>query len=348
MTTAVRPRRIAIALWLRVLGVVCAALFTSERVAQASEPGAADSLFQRAEEEDARGEYAQADADYRAAIAQRPSFREAGKAAARAAFLEAHAEGGFVPFARVEALRKRSDALDDATAIDALARDADTFANGPSRAEAWMLCADAYLFHLARRRDGERALEHAAGDTAADPILRRTAASELVNAFLTDGDPAGARAAIGSLRDVVDAKLARQVSARVTRGRFHLAALVDVALVALLAIVAVARAARRGEFEGVRRALARSVPRTLGFAVYVALVGGFFATQYEAGHAAPFFAFGGSLAVAALLARAWGAAGSTTRQARIGRALLCASAVFAAGFLVLEGINGQYLEGFGL
>ena len=346
-----RPRRIAIALWFQVLcvlGVAGAAAFGQQRVARASEPGAADSLFQRAEEEDARGDYAQADADYRAAIAQRPSFREAGKAAARAAFLEAHAEGGYAPFAQVEALRKRPDGLDDASAIDALAREAGAFPAGPTRAEAWMLCADAYLFHLGRRRDGERALEHAAGDTAADPILRRTAASELVNAFLTDGDPAGARAAIGSLRDVVDAKLTRQVDARVKRGRVHLAALIDVGLVALLAIMAIARAILRGESQGVRQTLARSVPRTLGFAVYVALVGGFFATQYEAGHAAPFFAFGGSLALTALVARAWGAAGSTTRPARIGRALLCASAVFAAGFLVLEGINGQYLEGFGL
>jgi tetratricopeptide (TPR) repeat protein len=330
--------------------VACAALVGS-RAARANEsgvPASAESLFDRAEAEDARGEYAQADADYRAAIAERPSFREAGKAATRAAFLEAHAEGAYVPFARVEAVRKRPDALSDAPAIDALARDADRFAPGPSRAEAWMLCADAYLFHLGRRRDGEKALERAAGDSAADPILRRTAASELVNALLEDGDFAGARAAVASLHDTVEGKLAHRVDLLVRRRRVHLAALVDLALFALLALAAIGRAATRGESARVGRTLGQSVPRTLGFAIYVALVGGFFATQYEAGHAAPFFAFGGSLALAALLARAWGAAGSTTRGARIGRALLCASAVFAAGFLVLEGINGQYLEGFGL
>ena len=84
------------------------------------------------------------------------------------------------------------------------------------------------------------------------------------------------------------------------------------------------------------------------FAVYVALGGGALASGYEAGNAEPFLVFGVVLLPIVLTSRAWGAAGSAATAARVARGVVCATAVVAAAFLVLEAINGQYLEGFKL
>jgi hypothetical protein len=94
--------------------------------------------------------------------------------------------------------------------------------------------------------------------------------------------------------------------------------------------------------------LRRVAPLAFAFAAYLAAVGGLLASRYEAGNAAPFLALGAAVIPIVLLARAWAAVGSLRVPARIGRALLSATTVFAAALAVLEAINPAYLDGFGL
>jgi len=317
--------------------------------ARSSDPAvAADALYRRAEAEDAAGAYANAIRDYRASVARLPSFRYAPKAMTHAALLDAHSEGDFKPYARLESVRRDPKASDDAASIDALAHDAEAFPPGPTRSEAWMVCADAYLSRLHRRADGEAALRRVTDDPKADALLRRQAASELLDALIGDGDLDGARDASQSMAKLLDAKTAKRVVVAARRRWLHRASISDLVLFALLATFAVARAARRGTFGDVRRALRRGVGFAVGFAVYVAVAGGVLASEYETGNAAPFLIFGVVLVPLVVLARAWGAAGSGAAGARFVRAVVCASVIFAAAFLVLEAVNVQYLEGFRL
>ena len=107
-------------------------------------------------------------------------------------------------------------------------------------------------------------------------------------------------------------------------------------------------AARRRALRDVGARVARSLPLGLAFAAYVALAGGALSAGYERGNAAPFLALGAVLFPLVILARAWGAAASTAPSARAFRAVVCASAAVAGGFLVLEALDTAYLAGFGL
>jgi hypothetical protein len=346
----------AVRTWLVALAIALAAvLFPSPRAPADEAPDAAHpseldapGLFARAEAEDARGEYAGAIDDYRAAVAKLPSFRYAAKAMTRAALLQAHSEGNFAPFAQLEAVRKDVTASSDPRAIDALASSADSFPPGPTRSEARMLCAEAYVSRLGRRSDGEAALRKVVDDPRADGLVRREAANLLVTALIDDGDLAAAQAAVPALGRTLDTRMGQRVTELVRRRRVHIGSIVDLALFALLAGLAVARAVFRGQVAEVGRALKAILPLVGAFAAYVAVMGGALASGYETGNATPFLAFGMALLPVTIAARAWSAAGSEARAARIGRAFLSASTVMATAFLTLEMINGQYLESFSL
>ncbi len=325
------------------------ALSALQATSQSNDPAvAAPALFALAEAEDARGDYAHAVSDYRAAVAKLPSLRYAAKAMMRAALLDSHSEGGWGPFTQLEAVRRDPNVSSDPKAIDALASSADSFPPGPTRSEARMLCAEAYVSRLHRRADGEAALRKVIDDPRADGLVRREAANELVTALIEDGDLASAQTTALALGRTLDASMAKRVTELLRRRHVHIAAIVDLALFALLAAVSIVRAASRRALVEVRLALKRTAPLVLAFAGYVALVGGALASGYETGNAEPFFAFGAVLVPVAIIGRAWGAAGSKGPAARIGRAALSASAVAAAAFLMLEAVNGQYLEGFKL
>ncbi len=339
----------ACAAWIAIATGARADGASLEDAAQSSDPMvAADALYRLAEAEDAAGAYAYAIQHYRASVDRLPSFRYAPKAMTRAAVLQAHSEGDFRPYARLESVRRDPKASDDAASIDALARDADTFPPGPTRSEAWMVCADAYLSRLQRRADGEAALRRVTGDPKADALLQRQAASTLLNALLDDGDLEAARETSQTMAKLLDARMIRRVAVAARRRWLHHASIAELALFSILAAIAVARAAARGAWSDVRRALRGGTGFALAFAVYVALAGGALASAYETGNAAPFLIFGAALAPIVVAARAWGAAGSSAGWARAARAVVCASAVVAAAFLVLEAVNVQYLEGFKL
>ncbi len=314
-----------------------------------SDPRAtAEALFARAQGEDQAGDYAHAVIDYRASVSTFAGFSHAPKANTRASVLEAHREGDWIPFRELETVRRDPAASSDATAIDTLARAIPSFPPGPTRSEAWMVCANAYLSRLNRRAEGEAALRSVTSDALADGLVRREAASLLVGALIADRNLDLARTTARELGNTLDAKEAQHVEALVRRRRLHVAAVIDLALFAVLTAGAVLRSVARGNHRDVVAALRRFLPLGVGFVAYVALIGGLLASQYEAGNSAPFIAFGCALALILVAARAWGVAGSASRGARIGRAIVSGTAVAAAAFLVLESINGQYLEGFSL
>jgi hypothetical protein len=345
--------------WLVALAIALALAFLPSPRANAAETPSpevaarasdldAPALFARAEAEDARGDYAHAVDDYRAAVATLPSFRYAAKAMTRAALLQAHSEGGFLPFAQLESVRRDPAASSDPRAIDALAASADSFPPGETRGEARMLCAEAYISRLARRADGEAALRKVVDDPRADGLLRREAANLLITALIDDGDLSAAQTTVVALGRTLDARMGQRVTELVRRRRVHIAAVIDLALFALLAGVAIGRAVFRGASAEVVLALKAMLPLVFAFAAYAAVAGAALASGYEAGNATPFFAFGIALVPVAIGARAWGAAGSAATAARTGRAVMSATAVLAVAFLTLETINGQYLEGFKL
>jgi hypothetical protein len=307
---------------------------------------AALALFALAEAEEARGQYGLAAQHYRSTVTTLPSFRYAAKATTRAALLEAHAEGNWEPYARLEEVRRDPSAASDPAAIDALSAAADTFPPGPTRSEARMLCGESYVTRLHRRADGKAALRKVIDDPHADPLLRREALNALVTALVDDGDLEAARAAVLSLGTAADAKLGTKVAERLRRRRAHLAAIADLSLFALLAAFAIARGTVRGQIAGVAAALKKTLPLGGAFAAYIGITGGWLASAYEAGNAEPFLVFSLALLPVVLAARAWGAAGSPSTPARIGRALLSATAVVSTAFLTLEAVNSQYLESF--
>ncbi len=309
---------------------------------------AADALFHQAEAEDGAGDYAKAIEHYRAAVRLLPSFRFAPKAMTRAVLLESHAEGEFGPYKRLEAVRHDPKTNDDPAVIDALARDAAGFPAGPTRGETWMLCAEAYLQRLHRRGDGEVALRHVIDDPHADPLLKREAANELIKALIADGNLDAARDTSRAIAHWLDPKVERSVTVARRRQWLRRASSVDLAAFLVLALLAVGRAVKDGQTVGVARALRVSADLGLVFAAYLAAVGGVLASSYETGNAAPFLFLGVLVLPIALVARAWGAAGSTSPLARGVRSLVCASAVVAAAFLLLEALNPLYLEGFHL
>jgi hypothetical protein len=115
-----------------------------------------------------------------------------------------------------------------------------------------------------------------------------------------------------------------------------------------LAATALLRAHLRGAFPDAVRALRGVAPLATLFVAFLALAGGILASKYESGNSAPFLLLGSASLPLVLLARAWGAVGSPRSASRAVRALLCAATMFAAAFLVLEGLDPQYLSGFGL
>jgi hypothetical protein len=162
--------------------------------------------------------------------------------------------------------------------------------------------------------------------------------------------PAGARRAVDAAGSAGDPKLRAHVVTLARRRTLHRAAWIDLAVVALLASASLARAAatRRGALADVARHLRRLAPLAIAFTAYVAIAGGALAAKYESGNALPFWALGAVLLVLVALARAWSATGGASRTARVTRAVLAATTVVAAAFLVLESIDTMYLEGFGL
>jgi hypothetical protein len=261
-----------------------------------------------------------------------------------------HADNGsaLAPLDRLERVWRDPKASNDPAVIEALARDADTFPAGKVRAEARMLVAEAWLGRMHRREDAIAELRKVSDDPDAEPITARLAERELVDALVKSGRLDDASAETQAHASRLDQGFVARMQRLVRRRTWTRLAFADLAMFFLLPLVAVLRAHRRRTLTGVVRSTARLAPLAVAVTAYVAVVGGALASQYETGNAAPFVALGVAALPLVLVARAWSSAGSTRPSARVGRALLCATSVFAAAFLVLDVAYPTYLEGFGL
>jgi hypothetical protein len=329
---------------------ICARARADERAdlerasANAGDAGA-EALFLLAEIDERELDFAHALAHYQDSYARSPSSRYAQRAMNRVNHLKARSEGGFAPLARLERVRRDPALANDPSAIEALARDAEAFPPGLVRVEAWSLIGEAYVGRMNRHADGEAILRRVVDDSNADPLSARQAARLLVDTIAQDGQTDLAVATARTLRTKLDPQFVTSIERRVRRRAVHRVAIAVIA--GMLALVAIALARSKSR-ERVVPALRASAPVAIGFAAYVGIAGGFLASSYEAGNAKPFFVFGAAALPIFVAARAWGAAGSQTAAARALRAAACAAAMLAAAFVVLEGIDPAYLEGFGL
>ncbi|MDP8999645.1 MAG: hypothetical protein M3O46_05985, partial [Myxococcota bacterium] len=111
---------------------------------------AAEARLRLGEIDEDEGAFAQALGHYRASFAAAPASPWALHATERIDWLRSRSEGDFVPLARLERVRRDSVIASDASAIDALAREADGFPPGIVRVEARMLVAEAWLGRMRR------------------------------------------------------------------------------------------------------------------------------------------------------------------------------------------------------
>jgi hypothetical protein len=264
------------------------------------------------------------------------------------ATLRAHAEGDFVPYTKLEHVRRDAALSSDPRVLDELVRDAETFPPGEVRVEVWILAAEAYADRLGRPADAEALLARAVVDPHIDRVVAQKASRDLVGLHVARGDLAGAEAAVRLAGPRADPKLARDVARDLRRRRVHNAAIVVLVVIALLALRALLSASIRGAGAGVRAALRSTWKIALGYAAYVAVGGALLATGYQPGTSKPFLYYGAALFPFVLVARAWAAAGKDSRLARCARAIMCALGAVGIAFLILESVDVMYLQGVGL
>jgi hypothetical protein len=332
-------------LWLLAL-IVALVLPTNARASSADTE--AEALFEQAAADEAKLELASALAGYEASYVRSPSSRYAQRASTRAAYLRARSEGAFAPLVRLERLRRDPTSSNDGAAIDALARDLERFPDGLVRVEARMVVAEAYLGRLGRRPEGIAALKRALDEPRIDPLTAKHAARQLVEAQLADKDLTGARSEAHARAALLEPTYVTKIDRLARRPTLRAIAIADIALVILLAAWAAIRAWRAKRLDGAWSSLRRAAPLLVAFAVFVAGAGGALASNYEEGNSRPFFYFGLAVLPVVLVSRIWGALGSSSMRARIGRAALAASSAMATAFLVLSAVDPMYLDGFGL
>jgi hypothetical protein len=216
------------------------------------------------------------------------------------------------------------------------------------RVEARLLVADAWLGRLNRPDDAIALLRLVTAETKIDALTLRLAERELVDTLIAQGRIDEALAEVAAHPTRLDAKFVRQVKRLRTRRVVRFAAMGVLGAFALLAVTALVRARQRRVLGEAWMALRALLPTAALFVAFVALGGGFLASQYETGNAQPFLLLGAGILPLVLLARLWSAVGSQARAARVARSLLCGATVMATAFVLLDTVTPQYLEGFGL
>ncbi|HEY8041528.1 MAG TPA: hypothetical protein VIF15_17095 [Polyangiaceae bacterium] len=308
----------------------------------------AEAFFLLGSLDEGDGAFSRAMVDDRASIAAAPNTRWALRASDRVDWLRARSEGDFAPLARLERVRRDPVLAADASAIAALARDAEGFPPGTVRVEARMLVAEAWLGRMHRPDDAITELRKVVDDPKADPLTSRLAERELVDALVAAGHVDQAAAEARARANRLDPRFAQQVQRLIVRRAVRRIALGVLAVFAALVVLGLARAQRRRTLGQAWQAVRPLVPVSLLFVAFTALGGGYLASRYESGNAEPFLLLGAATLPLVLVARAWSAVGSQSAGPRAARAALCGATVVAAAFVLLEAVNPAYLEGFGL
>ena len=305
---------------------------------------AGQAWFSRGVLEEKRFAFAVAVDAYAQSIARDPGGRYAARAAARVDSLRARSEGDYVPLTALERVRSSPTLSSDATAIAALARDADHFPPGPVRGEARLLAAQAYMGRLHRPGDAPPVLRAIALDTSASPDLRRIAVDLLTRVREERGEFAIALTELNEIH-APEANIVR-IRRQVRRAVLFRIAWGSIALVLAAGVLAIARLARTKRMRELLTAWKRPLP--LAHLAMLSLGGAYLAHSYEDHDVRPFYAFGvGALAVY-LAASAWSLAGSRHAVLRVARALACAIAVLAVSFLAMHRFDAGMLEGINL
>jgi len=258
----------------------------------------------------------------------------------------ADAEG--IAQARLDQVRQDARQASDPAAIDALARDAEGFPEGPARVAARLLVATAWIERLHRTDDGVAEMRGIVDDPAADPITSRFAEKQVVDVLVGEGRIDAAVVEAHARADRLDPRFVVEVERLARRRSIRRLAAAVLGLYVLLASMALVGAARRGALASAVRASQGFARLAVVFAVFVGGAGGALAASYESGSAAPFLLLGSVALPLVLLARAWAAVGSAGARARAFRAAVCAGAALAAAFVVLDALGVSYLQGFGL
>jgi hypothetical protein len=308
----------------------------------------AEALFGLGELDEEDGAFDRAVAHDRACAAAAPDTRWAVRANDRIEWIRARSEGGFAPLARLERVRRDPALADDPAALDALAREAESFPPGLVRVEARMLVAEAWLGRMGRPRDAMVELRRVADDPRAGPVTAALAERELVGALAAGGAIAEAAAEARAHASLLDPRFVRDITRLLRRQWIRWGAIVVLAGFAWLAALALEGARRRRALGEVLAALRGVAPVALSFVAFVGLAGGLLASRYESGNAAPFLLLAAGTLPLVFVARAWSAAGSNRAPARLARALFCGATVLAAAFILLDAAGPDYLEGFGL
>jgi hypothetical protein len=321
-----------------------------ERAAAANDDreAVAEALYRLGDMDEDDGAFMQAVAHDRACVAIAPDTRWAVRASERIDWLSARSEAAFAPLERLERVRRNPALASDSTAIDALARDAESFPPGTVRVEARMLVAEAWLGRMRRPSDAIRELRKVAGDPQADPITASLAEREIVETIAAGGEIVEAAAEAHARGQLLDPRFVRRVDRLVRRRWVRRAATGVILTFATLTAVALVRARRRRALDDAARAMGGLAAVAVAFVAFVAVAGGTLASRYESGNAWPFLLLGLAVLPLVLLARAWSAVGSTRPASQIARALLCATTVLAAAFVLLDVVSPEYLEGFNL
>ena len=281
---------------------------------------------------------------YREALARDPSAPFARAARARIAYLDARAEGGFGPLAKLEAARREPARLGEAEALEAFAREVEAFPPGRVRVEARVLLADA-LEH--RRGDPGRAakiLDEVLADPAADQVTRALSLQRVVAIHRARGDLGAARAEVLRFPDVAP-ELRAEVLRLWRRVTLRWVAVGVLGLLALTTVGALVRAGR-GAAAVMRKA---ANPTLVSAALYVGAAGAILARLHGGADPRPFLWVGvGTLGVAIAARAVRLSLPRLGTAARAAWALGCALGVVAAAYLALERTDVGYLEGFGL
>ncbi len=279
---------------------------------------------------------------YAAILVRAPRSPEAARAEVRLVYLDAHAEGGFAPLARLERLRR--DPSPSEVDVEALERESEAFPPGLVVLEARLFCAE----HWLRNGQARRAipmLERVASDAPGGEPLGRHAARRAIDLRLEQGDLAGAREVLVAMGPRADATVVSRVE-RAGRRRILDRTSTGVLVVFGAAVVAgLARATRDGKGKALLQATRRALPVTLVFAFLVAVLGGALA-RYHGGDVRPFVWFATFTVPILLGAQALGV--SLGPRLRVPRALLGLASALASAFLTLSWLDARYLEGFGL
>jgi tetratricopeptide (TPR) repeat protein len=316
--------------------------------AWAGDPAArarAEAAFARGEQAARERRFADAVTAYRETVAADPSAPAAAPARARADDLEAHAEGGFAPLARLEEVRRAPQRAADHAVLEALERDVSGFPAGRVRAEARLFVGEAW------RRNGEPAraiplLEAAAADPSGDRLTRVLSLSALATLRRERGELREALAAV-EREPSLSPELTRQLRTLWRREKLRAATTAWLAALALIGAGSVAWLAAKAR--DVRDLPARLVrPAGVALALYLGGAGAVLVHLHGDADARPFLWMGLFVLGLDVIARAFKLAAGRRVAVRAVWAAACVIGVMAAAFLSMERTSPDYLDGIGL